>query len=164
MDDLKKRWERAIAEAFFSWFNSEQKSTYVFHEVGANPPDVIYKNGAHKLPVEITSAFNSNSQAAALGKWARGSSAPSGFDAFNPDTTLIENLNRTIANKCLASADPTSFLVVSMYPDFTPITDFEIARVGIQIPSKVPYKGVFIGGNFPSAIGSTPGYRWWRIA
>ena len=141
MTDLKERWERAIGEVFFAWFNPEQHTGWVFREMGSDPPDLIYSYGAQTLPVEISSAFNSDSQAAALGQWARGSASPRGFDVFNPDETLIENLNRTLLRKCLSSPNPASFLVICMYPDLTPIKDFENVRGGISIPGRTPTKG-----------------------
>jgi len=161
---LKQKVERAIGDNFVQWYNEDRGSNFVFEKVGDDPPDLVYRDGAQLLPVEVTTAYYDS--AAATMRWKAARRDPSASDHWsgeNPDQSLVTNVTEQISKKCVGTHDPGTILVIGLYSALTTRIDFEKLKHEINIPQTVPFSQIYAGGNFPFSSDSPGGYFYFKL-
>ena len=166
-EPLKQKVERAIGDEFVSWLNKGNCSQFQFERVGADPPDLIYRDGNKTLAIEITTAYYDQEDASMLWRLAREDrttpvkrSKP--FD--EPDQRLIGDINKRIIAKCLGAHEAGTVLVIDVYPAITRTDEFETLRHKIAIPGAIPFGAIYVTGWFPSGGDGRGGYSCWKVS
>jgi hypothetical protein len=166
-ESLKQKVERAIGDEFVEWLNRTTGSQFQFERLGANPPDLMYRDGDKTLPVEVATSYYNENDAIMRWKVARKDpTAPKKWDSpqKNPDQALIADINKQIAKKCLGKHDLGTVLVIEIYPAITTKAEFEEWKNGIAIPSSIPFAAIYAAGSFPHGSDSPGGYFCWKLA
>ena len=164
IESLKQRVERGIGESFIQWYNKNNKTNFTFEEFGANPPDLIFRESAMVLPVEISTSYYDNNFSTM--KWKSARNDPTVADLWlgiNPDTSLINSINERINKKCLSKYDPSTILVIGIHPAITTKMEFEELKKGIIIPRTNPFDAIYTAGRFPSRGRERGGYSCWKL-
>jgi hypothetical protein len=166
-ESLKQKVERAVGDEFVEWLNRTTGSEFQFERTGANPPDLVYRDGNKTLPVEVATSYYNENDAIMRWKFARKDpTAPTKWESplTNPDQALIADINKRIAKKCLGKHDLETVLVVEIYPAITTKAEFEELKNGIAIPSSIPFAAIYVAGTFPHGSDSPGGYFCWKVA
>jgi hypothetical protein len=167
MDATQERHERAVGDEFVRWYNEGNATAYAFDRRGADPPDLVYRDGAQELKLEITGAYYDAPYATMLWKNARGRpDAADSWSGASPDGKLVDSINAALAKKCGKRTYPGGCaLVVALYPDLTSVDEFADLLREIVMPPDHGFSEVYVGGLFPaSSSGSTGGQHWWRLS
>src|SRR5438874_754255 len=101
---LKQEVERAIGDEFVKWFNRATGSEFQFDRIGADPPDLIYRDADKTMPVEVAKSYYHEDDAIMRWKHARKDrTAPAKWSKplDEPDQRLITDINQRIGRKCL---------------------------------------------------------------
>jgi hypothetical protein len=149
---LKRKVERAIGDEFVEWLNRATGSQFQFDHIGADPPDLVYRDGDKTMPVEVATSYYHDEDAIMRWKHARKDrTAPMkwGKPLDEPDQRLITGINQRIVKKCLGTHDVGTVLVAEIYPAITTKTEFEELKSSIAIPSSTPFSAIYVAGNFP---------------
>ncbi|SRR6266487_3703794 len=163
-ESLKQKVERAVGDAFVEWLNRTTGSEFQFECTGTDPPDLVYRDGDKTLPVEIATSYYDAKDAIARWEYARKDpTAPAKWPLTNPDQTLIADINNRIAEKCLATYDLRTVLVIGIYPAITTKAEFEELKNSIAIPSSIPFTAIYVAGVFPHSSDGQGGYFCWRV-
>jgi hypothetical protein len=128
LNDSLKQKERAVGDEFVKWLNRTTGGEFQFEGVGANPPDLLYRDGDKTLPVEVATSYYNKQDAIMRWKGARKDpTAPTrwGRPLINPDQVLIADINKRVAEKCLGKHDLGTVLVIECYPSITTKAEFE---------------------------------------
>jgi hypothetical protein len=166
-ESLKQEIERFIGDEFVEWLNRKTGSEFRFKRTGANPPDLVYRDGNKMLPVEVTMSYYNENDAIFRFKIARKDpTAPTRSVSFrtNEHQVLIANINKRIAEKCLSKHDPETVLVVGFFPEITTKAVFEAWKNGIVIPKSTPFAAIYVAGTFAGDSYSPGGYFCWKVA
>jgi hypothetical protein len=175
---LKQEVERYIGDDFVKWLNRTSGSKFEFERMGADPPDLIYRDGDKTLPVEATTSYYNEEDAIMRWKHARKDpTAPTRWsDArpqaakppwehrWEPDQKLIAGINKRIAEKCLGKHDVGTVLVIQCFPSITTKVEFEELKDTIAIPSSIPFTAIYVAGSFPHSRDGPGGYFCWKVA
>jgi hypothetical protein len=166
MDEIQLRHERAIGDAFVDWYNKRNGTGYQYHDRGADPPDLIYKDGGDELQLEITVAYYDPAHATMLWKNARSlPDAPGSWSTWSPDAKLAQSISLMLAKKAAKHLPQGCVIVVALYPDLISATEFSEIVQAIKVPSGHGFAGIYVGGLFPaSSDGSQGGYCWWPLS
>jgi hypothetical protein len=163
---LTRQVERAIGNSFVEWLNQTTGNEFQFDRIGADPPDLIYRDDNKTLPIEIATSYYHKEDVIMRWKHARKDpTAPTEWSEplEEPDKKLIADINRRIAKKCLGKHESGTVLVIECYPALTSITDFEGLKETIEIPSSIPFTAIYVAGDFPHSRDGPGGYSCWRI-
>jgi hypothetical protein len=136
-ESLKQKVERAIGDKFGEWFNRATGSEFQFDRIGADPPDLVYRDGDKAMPVEVATSYYHQEDAIMLWKHARNDrTAPMKWSKplDEPDRRLITDINLRIVEKCLDTHDMGTVLVIGIYAAITTKTEFEELKSSIAIP------------------------------
>jgi hypothetical protein len=166
LDDIQDRHERAVGDAFISWYNQRNATGYTYHDRGADPPDRVYRFEAAELPLEITGAYYDADYAKMEWQNARGlHNAPDCWGRPEPDEALIADVNAVVAKKCAKKYPPHCLLVVNVNPAITSADEFSALVSEVRVPPTRDFAGIYVGGAFPeSSWGSHEGYYFWKLA
>ncbi len=165
-DSLKQQVERAIGDSFIEWLNRTTGSKFQFERIGADPPDLVYRDGDKTLPVEVATSYYHTEDAIMRWKHARKDpTAPTKWsEPLNePDQRLIADINKRIAEKCLGKHDLGIVLVIEIYPAITTKVEFEELKNSIAIPSSIPFTAIYVAGDFGYSRDGPGGYFCWRV-
>lgn len=165
MDITQEQHERAIGDAFISWYNDQNGCHFCYHGRGADPPDLIYRSGSAEMFLEITTAYYDSAHARMLWQNARGvTAAPDAWSGGAPDLGLMASINSTLEKKGAKTYPSGCVLVVAVYPDLTSADEFRDLLLEIRIPAQHSFPDVYVGGLFPvCSSGSPGGYSWWKL-
>jgi hypothetical protein len=165
VDRTQEQHERAVADAFIDWYNSRHGTAYQYHERGADPPDFVYRTGTRDMLLEVTAAYYDQDNAKMFWQNARGvRDAPQIWCSGEPDSSLLERVNRALQTKCAKNYPPGCVLVVALYPDITTAEEFAALIPDIAVPSLCAFSEIYVGGLFPASSGGSPGgYYHWRL-
>jgi len=137
-ESLKCKVERAIGDQFVEWLNRATGTAFQFARTGADPPDLVYRDGNKTLPVEVATSYYHEEDAIMLWKHARKDcTAPMKWSkpVDEPDQRLITDINQRIVEKC-----------------------------GIEIPNSIPFAAIYIAGRFPHGDDGSSGYSCWKVS
>jgi hypothetical protein len=165
-DSLKQKVERAIGDEFVEWLNRTTGSKFQFERMGADLPDLIYRDGDKTLPVEVGTSYYHTEDAIMRWKHARKDpAAPTKWSEplKEPDQKLIADINKRIAEKCLGKHDTGTVLVIEICPAITTKVEFEELKDTIVIPSPIPFTAIYVAGHFPHSRDGPGGYFCWRV-
>jgi hypothetical protein len=165
-DSLKQQVERAIGDSFIEWLNRMTGSNFQFECVGANPPDLVYRDGDKTLPVEVSTSYYHKEDAIMRWKHARRDpTAPTKWSKplNEPDQRLIADINKRIDEKCLGKHDSGTVLVIEIYPAITTKVEFEELKDSIAIPNSIPFTAIYVAGDFPHSHDGPGGYFCWEV-
>ena len=166
-ESLKQKVERAIGDQFVEWLNRATGSEFRFERTGADPPDLVYRDGDETLPVEVATSYYHEEDAIMRWKHARKDpTAPVKWSKplDEPDQRLIVDINQRIVEKCLGTHDVGTALVIEIYPAITTKTEFEELKSRIAIPKSIPFAAIYVAGSFPHG-GDGPGcYFYWKVS
>lgn len=163
-ETLKQEVERANGDSFIQWYNQENGTCFVFDQIGADPPDLLYRDGDSVLPVEITTSYYDSNDATMRWKNARNDhTAASRWSGMNPDQTLVADISNQIRQKCIGTQDAGTILVVGIYSALTTKRDFEELKVNIDVPDSVPFTQIYAGGHFPTSSDSPGGLFYFKL-
>ena len=56
-ESLKQEVERAVGDKFVEWLNRATGSEFQFERIGADPPDLVYRDGDKTMPVEVATSY-----------------------------------------------------------------------------------------------------------
>lgn len=160
-ESLKQKVERAIGDKFVDWLNQVTGSEFQFDRIGADPPDLVYRDGDKTMPVEVATSYYHEEDAVMRWKEARKDpTAPMKWSKplDEPDQRLITDINQRIVQKCLGTHDKGTVLVIEIYPAITTKTEFEELKSSIVIPNSIPFRAIYVAGSFPS------GYFCWKLS
>lgn len=165
MVSLKAQHERAVGDRFISWYNAKNATAFAFEERGADPPDLIYRDGGRRLPVEITTAYYDDADAIMRWKSARRDpTASASWSGVGPDENLASDIGRRLVEKCQSRLEPGTVLVVAIYPALTTADEIAALLPTMEVPGNCRFAGIYVAGVFPaSSDGSVEGYRCWRL-
>ena len=168
MDEIQRKHERAVGEAFVDWYNSERGTKFDFDGRPHEAPDLLYRHGNEALQIEVGQAYYDERDAAFKWKGARGDpNAPKDWHGVNFNDALIQHVGKIIVDKCTKRYGSNCVLVVNVYPDASTIDEIN-ARFGeVEIPRSHPFAGIYLTGHFSKDIlhPSRPsGYRCWKLA
>jgi len=165
MDTLQEKHERAVGDAFVDWYNRRKGTSFEYYARGADPPDLVYRNGTEELPLEITAAYYDDGHATMLWQDARDSpDAPDSWKSKSPDEKLITSVNLALGKKSGKTYPSGCVLVVAIYPELTAADEFAALLPEINVPVGHPFAAIYIGGLFPETKWSVGGYSWWRLS
>lgn len=89
---LKQKIERGIGDHFIQWYNKKMGSKFEFDRLGADPPDLLYRDREEVLPVEITTEYYDDKDAIFQWKSMRNNmDAPKKWCGIDFDRGLIKN-------------------------------------------------------------------------
>ena len=166
-ESLKRKVERAIGDEFVGWFNRATGGEFQFDRIGADPPDLVYRDGDKAMPVEVATSYYHQEDAIMRWKHARNDrTAPMRWSKplDEPDQRLITDINQRIVEKCLGTHDMGTVLVIEIYPAITTKTEFEELKSSIAIPSSIPFGAIYVAGNFPHGRDAWGGYFCWKVS
>jgi hypothetical protein len=165
-ESLKQKVERAIGDEFVGWFNRATGSEFQFDRIGADPPDLVYRDGDKTMPIEVATSYYHKEDAKMRWKRARKDpTAPTKTGILdNPDQRLITDINQRIVAKCLGTHDIGTVLVIEIYPAITTKTEFEELKSSIEIPSSIPFGAIYVAGSFPHGRDAQGGYFCWKVS
>jgi len=166
-ESLKQEVERAVGDKFVEWLNRATGSEFQFDRIGADPPDLVYRDGEKTMPVEVATSYYHNEDAIMRWKHARKDrTAPMKWSkpVDEPDQRLITSINQRIVEKCLGTHDEGTVLVIEIYPAITTKTEFEELKSSIAIPNSVPFAAIYIAGRFPNGGDGPSGYSCWKVS
>ena len=166
-ESLKQKVERAIGDEFVSWLNRANCSQYQFEHAGADPPDLIYRDGNKTLPIEITTAYYDQKDASMLWGLARKDRTgpvKRSKPLDEPDQRLIASISKRIEEKCLGTHEAGTVLVIDIYPAITRKDEFETLRHKIAIPGAIPFVAIYVTGWFPSGGAGRGRYSCWKVS
>jgi hypothetical protein len=152
-ESLKQKVERAVGDEFVEWLNRTTGSEFQFERTGANPPDLVYRDGNKTLPVEVATSYYNESDAIMRWKFARKDpTAPTKWESplTNPDQALIADINKRIAKKCLGKHDLETVLVVEIYPAITTKAKFEELKTALRFPVQFHLLQSMLQALFPT--------------
>ena len=159
MDEMQEKHERGVGDDFIKWYNIKHSTVFVYHDRGADPPDLIYRDGDQEMLLEITASYYGPEQAKMYWQNARRvADAPSMYMLQNPDQNLIEDINTRLAKKCDKPYPINCTLVLQIYPDLISAGELDVLIEEIQIPSSHSFKSIYLAGIF------TNGYQCWKLA
>ncbi len=165
MDAIQEQHERAVGDAFVDWYNKLTGSSFEYHARGADPPDLIYREGTKELLLEITGGYYDDEHATMLWQNAREvPGAPDSWSGKSPDQKLIESINLALGKKSNKAYPSACLLVVAVYPDLVSSKEFVALLPEICVPTGHPFAAIYAGGLFPESMGSAGGYSWWRVS
>ena len=168
MTSLKDQQELAVGTDFIAWYNDHRGSSYILDRKDETP-DLWYRDGNLRLPVEIGAAYHNEKDAKMRWMSARGRpDAPDGW-VIGPgdvDQDLVDAVSDIIAKKAKNPGYPAgTLLVVPVYPTATSMQEFDVKRAQIAVPRGHPFLEIYVAGRFgESSDGSGPGYQCWRVA
>jgi hypothetical protein len=166
-ESLKQKVERAIGGQFVEWLNRATGKAFQFERTGADPPDLVYRDGHKTLPIEVATSYYHEEDAIMRWKHARkDSTAPMKWSKplEEPDQRLITDINQRIVEKCLGTHDVGTVLVIEVYPAITTKTEFEKLKSSIAIPNSVPFAAIYVAGSFPHGGDGPSGYFCWKVS
>jgi len=164
---LKRKVERVIGDKFVEWLNRATGSQFHFDRIGADPPDLVYRDGDKSIPIEVATSYYHDEDAIMRWKHARKDrTAPTKWSKplDEPDQRLITGINQRIVEKCLGTHDVGTVLVIEIYPAITTKTEFEELKSSIAIPSSTPFNAIYVAGNFPHGRDAAGGYFCWKVS
>ena len=164
---LKQKVERAIGDEFVEWLNRATGSEFQFGRTGADPPDLVYRDGDKTLPVEVATSYYHEEDAIMLWKHARKDrTAPVKWSKplDEPDRRLITDINDRIVEKCVGTHDVGTVLVIEIFPAITTKSEFEELKSRIAISNSIPFAGIYVAGSFPHGGDGPGGYFCWKVS
>lgn len=147
-DEMKERVERGTGDNFINWYNVQQKSQMKYVGKPGQAPDLIYSDGKNTIILEVTTAWYGQEHADFTMRHIR--NVPNTADSFtffgNMESALAENINATIADKCLKDYGENCSLVVRIGSDAltTPWEMNEEVIPRITIPKKNPFASIYV--------------------
>jgi hypothetical protein len=166
-ESLKQEVERAVGDEFVEWLNRATGSAFQFDRIGANPPDLVYRNDDKTMPVEVAASYYHKEDAIMRWKHARKDrTAPTKWSRplDEPDQRLITDINQRIAKKCLGTHGAGTVLVIEIFPAITTKTEFDELKGSIAVPSSNPFGAIYVAGSFPHGHGAAGWYFCWKVS
>lgn len=165
MDTIQEEHERGVGDAFLDWYNQRMGTSYKYNARGVDAPDLIYRDGAKELLLEITVAYYDAGHATMLWQNARDlPDAPDSWSTKSPDQKLIDSVRLALTKKSGKAYPPGCVLLIAIYPDLTTAEEFAALIPEISVPDAHPFTEIYVGGLFPaSSSGSVGGYSWWKL-
>ncbi len=162
---MKELNERSIGDKFIAAYNSRHGTNFAYKGQPMVAPDLTYEDGTAELNVEVGTAYFDDADAAFQWKAARGApNAPRAWSGIDIENGIVENINAIIARKCQGTDyGPRCVLLVHVRPKLTTIADMRELLRDIKLPSRIPFDGVYVSGDFPDGSYSPGGYSCWRI-
>jgi len=162
MDTIQEKHERAVGDAFVDWYNKTHGTSFNYYTRGADPPDLIYREGKQELSLEITGVYYDADHATMLWQDARDlPDAPGSWNSWSPDEKLIHSINLALKKKCGNAYPSGCVLVVVIYPDLCTAEEFVALLPKINVPAGHPFAHIYVGGLFPQSSSGSPGGYFW---
>ncbi len=164
-DALKEGIEKQIGDAFVSWFNIAQGTSYRFERRGDEPLDLLYRSEAGSLPIQVTVVYENQAFAALTWHTMRPKAKARRF-AFtrDPDNELVESLTHRLRAKARMVYPVGSILVAYLAMPMTQL-EFEGLLPRVRIPSPITLSAIYVGGTTSAPHESGDLGDWWlRIA
>lgn len=121
---------------------------------------MVYKFESRELLIEITAAYYDDEHAKFLWKGAKNlPDAPSGWSGVNPDKNLANAVQKRIHDKSAKRYGSNVVLLIKVPPGVTTAERLERLLINTQLPSTVPFIGIYVVGRFPISTDSTGGFR-----
>lgn len=166
MEELKKQFERGVADRFFNCLKYQGGPGFSFSRAGERP-DLVYVNGAYELPIEITEACFDNKQTEFLWRLARGPEDPDLclVSVGNPDEALANSIVERVHTKCRKGYDEKTIVLIEVPPGHTTAENLEklLVQKKQDFPPVIPLQGVYVTGRFPLQDDGSDGYRMFAI-
>src|SRR4030095_433 len=110
-EELKQKVERAIGDEFVKWLNRITGSDFQFDSIGADPPDLGYRDGDNIMPVEVATSYYDEEDAKMRWGHARALlEAPTNSGIVHEEgQRLIADINQRIIKKCRGRHEPTTY-------------------------------------------------------
>lgn len=141
--------ERFVGDKFITWLNNQRHASYSFSKRGTPAPDLIYRDGATELGIEISSAYYDAAYARFQWQYARGNpTAPTEWSGTNFEARLIRNIGEVVDEKSKRTYGQNCCLVIYVRPDLTPHDELVNLLRLLVLPAVIPLKGVYILGYF----------------
>jgi hypothetical protein len=166
-ESLKQEVERAVGDKFVEWLNRATGSEFQFERIGADPPDLVYRDGDKTMPVEVATSYYHKEDAIMRWKHARKDrTAPMKWSKplDEPDQRLITGINQRIVEKCLGTHDVGTVLIIEVYPAITTKAEFEELKSSIATPSSTPFAAIYVAGRFGHSRDGAGGYSCWKVS
>jgi hypothetical protein len=147
--------------------NRATGSNFQFERIGADPPDLVYRDGDKTLPVEVATSYYHEQDA--IIRWKHARKDPTAPEKWSkpldePDQRLITDINERIVKKCSGTHDVGTVLVIEIYPAITTKTEFEELKSSIAIPNSIPFATIYVAGSFPNRGDGPGGYFCWKVS
>jgi len=164
MDPVKLQFEQGVGDQFADWLSATSGTQCLFLRRADLPPDLapdlVYSYREEELLVETTAAYYDGSHATFLWETARGAiDGPTGWAGENPDNLLAAAIGERIIEKSMNRYGENTVLLIEVPPGVTSAESLADLIVDQSLPSKTPFVGIFVVGNFPVTTYSTGGYR-----
>lgn len=161
MDDVKLQFERGVADRFFEWVNAQGGPIFSFIRRAGEAPDLVYGCGIGELHIEVTAGYYDGAHAEFLWKNARGAeNPPIGWQGIgNPHEALAQFIVNRVKSKCEKRYGATTLLLVEVPPGLTSAEELAELLAQKDLPSFIPFAGVYVVGRFPVTSNSSGGYR-----
>ena len=161
---LKQKVEEGVGDHFIQWYNKKMGRKFEFDRLGADPPDLLYRDEEEILPVEITTEYYDDKDARFQWTNMRNNrDAPKEWWGIDCDRTLMKNIKNRINQKCNGTQDPGTILVVGITSFATTDKEFQSILNTIRLPADIPFSGIYVGGRFPQSDDAQEGYYYWQI-
>ena len=160
MDPVQLQFEQGVGDRFADWLSATSEAQCLFLRRADLAPDLVYSYREEELLVEITAAYYDGSHAAFLWEAARGAiDGSAGWAGENPDNLLAAAIRKRIVEKSKKRYGENTVLLIEVPPSVTSAESLADLIVDQSLPSKTPFAGIFVVGNFPVTAYSTGGYR-----
>jgi hypothetical protein len=164
MSNAKEERERWVGDHFIAWYNQRCSTDYRYDRRGGEAPDLVYRDGATSLNIEVTEAYYDSADAVFKTKTLRGRpDAPRAWAAVEPDGALIINVGARLDDKALKSYGRNCILVVNVDATVTSAAQLERLLAEVSFPTKHSFRGIYVGGFFGWSSDGDPGYRCWPL-
>ena len=160
---MKQKVEKGVGDHFIQWYNKKMGRKFEFDRLGADPPDLLYRDGEEILPVEITTEYYDQDDARLNWQNVRNNSTTKRWSGVDFDQSLVRRIIKRIEKKCKGTYDPGTVLMIGIYPRLTTNKDFQSMLNTIRIPDEIPFTGIYVGGRFPSSTDTMGGYFYWQL-
>jgi hypothetical protein len=166
MDVHQVAFERGVGDAFICWLNAREGRQLIFDARPGEAPDLLYRDGSDKLTLEIAGVYYDTREASVWWGAKRGdSNAPRAWSGKDMDDMLVSSINERLTEKCLKSYGSDCMLVLYAHPLMTTAEELDSLLHGISIPTRNPFREIYLTGFFPvSCGGSRGGYYVWRLS
>ncbi len=160
MDTQQEDFERGVGDRFAEWLTSTTSRKCTFLRRGDAAPDLIYEFDSSELLIEITAAYYDDDHAKFLWKGAKQlPDAPMSWAGVNPDQNLANAIQRRVEDKSTKRYGKNVALLIEVPPGVTTAERLERLLKSLQLPSIVPFVGIYAVGRFPMSTDSDGGFR-----
>jgi hypothetical protein len=164
MDDLKAKHEKWVGDEFISWLSVAESKQFNYVGRPDRAPDLVYRSEPEELQLEVASAYHDRLDARWRWENARGKpDAPHSWSGVNATAALLKNLSLILADKCSKSYGSNCMLILYIDPPATEAEMFEERLGEISMPSRIPFKRVYLMGDFGQSSRSAGGRRFWKL-